>query len=223
MTINENDSVNILTNENSDLLAVDPSAVWAALISDSQCCIVLAEPEGNICYGNFKETAMCGVYDGCPIRDRGHVTDALPAEQADQLLKCMKRACDNNDPVVLIWFLRGQRSRTVVRAVNTDQGKRVLLTTRSVKGGFFNDEADSEGGVIHSLVGDAGPLASLTARETEVLELIGRGYSTAKIAEHLNRSTKTIEWHRASIGNKLNASNRVELARIAIAAGLTSL
>ncbi len=66
-------------------------------------------------------------------------------------------------------------------------------------------------------------LEELTQRELDVLELVAKGLTLLEIAERLNRSIKTIESHRASLGKKLNASNRVELARIAIAAGLAPL
>ncbi|MEM1109083.1 MAG: LuxR C-terminal-related transcriptional regulator [Planctomycetota bacterium] len=66
-------------------------------------------------------------------------------------------------------------------------------------------------------------ISELTQREQEVLALIGRGYSIPKIAEKLYRSQKTIETHRQSLGRKLGASNRVELARIAIQVGLAPL
>lgn len=64
---------------------------------------------------------------------------------------------------------------------------------------------------------------TLTNREQQVLAMIGRGYSVPKIAEKLFRSQKTIETHRQSLGRKLGASNRVELARIAIQVGLAPL
>lgn len=63
-------------------------------------------------------------------------------------------------------------------------------------------------------------LTQLTSREREVLRLIGMGLSTSQIATRLTRSMKTVEWHRVSLGSKLKVKNRVELARIAIAAGL---
>ncbi len=63
----------------------------------------------------------------------------------------------------------------------------------------------------------------LTPREREILALIAEGESLPEIAQRLHRSLKTIESHRLSLGRKLNASNRVELARIAIAAGLVKI
>lgn len=66
-------------------------------------------------------------------------------------------------------------------------------------------------------------LAQLTPREREILDLVGRGHSIAEIARQLSRSEKTIKSHRLALGRKLGVSNRVELARIAIEAGLAPL
>ena len=68
-----------------------------------------------------------------------------------------------------------------------------------------------------------GTLDALTPREREILTLIAEGNSLAEIAQKLSRSLKTIESHRLSIGRKLKAGNRVELAKIAIAHGLVAL
>jgi DNA-binding NarL/FixJ family response regulator len=73
---------------------------------------------------------------------------------------------------------------------------------------------------IQSRFADEGPIASLSVRERTVLSLIGTGMSTAQIAKALGRSVKTIENQRHSLGRKLNVSNRVELARIAMESGL---
>lgn len=66
-------------------------------------------------------------------------------------------------------------------------------------------------------------LDNLTPREREILTLIAEGDSLAEIAQKLSRSLKTIESHRLSIGRKLKASNRVELAKIAISHGLVTI
>ncbi len=203
---------------------IGTASIWAALTTDTQCCVVLAEINGEVRFGNSGSGGCGCAFEACPLKGTDNVAEKLPTEQAAQLLTSMERASRNGTPVVLVWFLGGVRSRTVIRPIETESGSLILLTTRSAKDAYFTtEEADREGEIVHSLVGDAGPLASLTPRETQVLEMIGRGFSTAKIAKTLDRSTKTIEWHRASIGNKLNASNRVELARIAISAGLTTL
>ena len=64
---------------------------------------------------------------------------------------------------------------------------------------------------------------NLTEREREVLALIAQGHTTAQIAKILYRSAKTIEAHRMSLGLKLRARNRVDLARFAMQAGLQNM
>ncbi len=63
-------------------------------------------------------------------------------------------------------------------------------------------------------------LGSLTTRELQVLRMIGRGLSRTQIAEAIFRSPKTVDAHRASIMQKLDIRDRVELARYAIREGL---
>jgi DNA-binding NarL/FixJ family response regulator len=66
-------------------------------------------------------------------------------------------------------------------------------------------------------------LESLTAREQEVLRLIGRGMSRAEIAEALHRSAKTVDGHRERIMRKLDIHSAPELVRFAIREGLVEL
>jgi len=70
---------------------------------------------------------------------------------------------------------------------------------------------------------DPGPLADLTERELHILKLLGEGLSADAIARRLCRSKRTIQWYRVQLGRKLNATNRVELARLAVAAGLPAV
>jgi len=56
----------------------------------------------------------------------------------------------------------------------------------------------------------------LSMRETEVLEFISHGHSTAEIASELFLSEDTIKTHRKRIAIKLGARNVANLIRIAI-------
>ena len=60
------------------------------------------------------------------------------------------------------------------------------------------------------------PLESLTARQREVLRLIGEGQSTKQIASVLQLSAKTVETHRARIMEKLGLRSGVQLTHYAI-------
>lgn len=59
-------------------------------------------------------------------------------------------------------------------------------------------------------------METLTAREQEVFHRIVRGDSNKRIAVNLGISVRTVESHRASIMQKLNAKTPVELVRIAV-------
>ena len=71
------------------------------------------------------------------------------------------------------------------------------------------------------ILAELGALSALTARELEVLALIGQGMATNEIAKALDRSPRTIERHCDQIHKKLGTSNRVQMAKHALQAGLT--
>ena len=55
----------------------------------------------------------------------------------------------------------------------------------------------------------------LTRRETEVLQLIAKGYTNRQVADELSLSVRTVETHRANLMGKLGVTSRVELVRFA--------
>lgn len=68
----------------------------------------------------------------------------------------------------------------------------------------------------------ASPLAQLTAREREVLQLVADGLSSKEIAVRLGTSVKTAETHRARLMTKLGVNKASGLVRLAIREGLVA-
>lgn len=60
----------------------------------------------------------------------------------------------------------------------------------------------------------------LTDREREVMATLVRGHTNKEIAEKLGISVKTVETHRAHIGEKLGCRTRAELVNVAALVGL---
>ncbi|WP_419660374.1 two component system response regulator [Desulfosarcina variabilis str. Montpellier] len=60
------------------------------------------------------------------------------------------------------------------------------------------------------------PLGCLTRRELDVFYLIGRGKTSAEIADRLHLSVKTIGTHKERIKEKLGLKNAAELVRYAV-------
>ena len=67
------------------------------------------------------------------------------------------------------------------------------------------------------------PLARLSTREREVLQLVVEGKSSAEIADALALSAKTIETYRTRLMHKLGFSDLPGLVKFAIRHGLTPL
>lgn len=74
--------------------------------------------------------------------------------------------------------------------------------------------------VSTSAAGEAGPLASLTRRQKEVLRLVASGLTSAEIARQLNISTDTVDTHRRDLMRKLDIRSVAGLTKIAIEEGL---
>ena len=74
--------------------------------------------------------------------------------------------------------------------------------------------------------GPAGPhavqggLQRLTEREVEVLALVTEGLRNRQIAAAMGISENTVKFHLKNVAEKLHASNRAELAALAVRSGL---
>jgi len=67
---------------------------------------------------------------------------------------------------------------------------------------------------------DADPLAALTPRQREILQLLAEGKSAKVIAAALGLSARTVEFHKYTLMDALGMENSAELIRFAIKHGL---
>jgi two-component system NarL family response regulator len=75
-------------------------------------------------------------------------------------------------------------------------------------------------GMASLAAGDAAGEESLTQREIDVLRLIARGATNSAIAESLCISVNTVKVHLRNILEKLQLSNRTQVATYALQSGL---
>lgn len=195
------------------------STLFNSLFLDTGCAVMVYDAAGTIVCANARADAILSTNG--PIAEK-RLHDVLPGAIAEERLIAAARVFESGEPAVIDGMIGGRMLRGTLRALEGESpaDRRVIEVLRPVAA-----DAPKPDGLyyVRARNDDEGVIRTLTAREREVLEHIGRGLSTAEIAESLGRSTKTVEWHRVSLGSKLGIANRVELARIAIRAGLTSL
>ncbi len=103
------------------------------------------------------------------------------------------------------YLLKTASAREVCNAVRTAAGGALVL-----------DEAISRRLTKHWRAGTGATPAALTARETDVLRLIGRGMSNKQIASQLGLGLRTVESHVSSVLGKLGLTSRTEAALYAV-------
>ncbi len=196
--------------------------LWTALAEDSGADAAIMNGEGRVLWVKLPISWWVARLQGEEIVGRT-MHDLFGKEIADERLDLVRRVLSTGKPLVLYGAWRGVRTRTVIRPLPTLPGQepRVLTVCRGPVPADRNP-TKSDTDVVHAKFVDPGQLGKLTPRELEILAMIAQGMTTAAIAKKLFRSRKTIEAHRLSMGAKLGVRNRVELARIALEAGLLS-
>lgn len=194
-------------------------AVWEAMSGDCGVWAYVVREDGVVVWINDAALRAFGVSreQALGARLRTLLPEPIAAERAQLISRCL----EENAVLRVHGFIGGEQRICVLRPVaRTAPGQpaHVLSVSRADVDGMD----DGEGIRVQARCHDKGPLEALTQREIEILTLVGRGYTTAQIAKALHRSVKTIEWHRVSLGSKLNVTNRVELARLAIRYGLAN-
>jgi len=212
----------------------DYEGILGALAHEPGIAVGIVNLEGRVLYATEGCMRVCtgidrgaGAIIGKTLEEIGY-----PRESIEERLSFMRTIKETGKEFLVRSIWNGRQIFSWYRALGPtdpesgsgavpDGEFRVLIVTRPVQAGeerhyLLDDELE----VVESRVIDLGPLGVLSARELEVLALIGQGLRTREIAEVLHRSTKTIENHRIALGRKLCKSNRVQLALVARQAGL---
>jgi DNA-binding CsgD family transcriptional regulator len=199
----------------------DLTEVWSMLVSDSGADAAVVSPDGKVLYMSpvlswWAPTRPAEGFAG------KHLAELFNKSIADERQQMIRKVVESGKPLVVHAAWKGIRTRTVMRPLRNGSNAidRVLIICRGMVPADESRAAQADMEVVQAQHVDKGQLANLTPRELEILALIGQGLTTAAIAEKLYRSRKTIEAHRLSLGIKLNARNRVDLARIAVQSGL---
>lgn len=153
-------------------------------------------------------------------------------------IEATKQICDSCPSAKVIMLSMYSTTQHIFRALKAgargyilkeSAGDDLIKAVRAVHNGkifLCNEISESVVGDYirsHDLRETDDPLARLSTREREVLQLLVEGKSNTKIAELLFLSPKTIETYRSHLMQKLGISDLAGLVKFAIRHGLTSL
>lgn len=99
----------------------------------------------------------------------------------------------------------------------------VVEALRSVVGGDTAVSAEIASAMLDELTPPSAPDSPLSGRETEILQLVADGRSTAEVAAELFISAKTVKNHLASIYSKLEVRDRTQAVLTGVRIGIVRL
>ncbi len=198
---------------------------WEALTQHVGSSVVVTNSVGRFLFANRAAQQFINPKQGDLVGRTWH--DVLPTDVADERLAYARSVLATKRPVALIGMVKGTCRCAIFHRIDSDDpaAETLIVICHPLTALDRRPDLDRSNGpqVVIAQSSDLGPLSVLTEREFEVLAHLGEGLSTAEIAKRLHRSAKTVEWHRGSLGAKLGAANRVQLARIAIRSVLTHI
>ena len=147
----------------------------------------------------------------------------MPGMDGVQTTAAIKAACPNVQLLILTSFhdpdlvRRSMRAGAVGYLLKDASKEDLALAIRAAKAGrttICREAAED------LLVDPTDPNNELTDRERDVLTLLIQGMSNKEIGKQLHRSPFTVRHHVSQLIKKLDASNRAEVAAIAVERGL---
>jgi DNA-binding NarL/FixJ family response regulator len=109
------------------------------------------------------------------------------------------------------YLMKQEEPETLKNAIRTVLKGKIYLSPQIADRMLGKLVGAGNGGVV-----SGSPVETLSDRELEVLHLLGQGMTTAKIADKLCLSVKTVETYREHLKQKLHLQSGPELLRYAI-------
>lgn len=197
-----------------------------ALIRRGLTTLIQAEADMEVC--GEAEDAATGLREIIKLQPDLVIADiSLRGNSGLELIKNVKAFNPKIEVMVLsmhhesIYALRVLKAGARAYVMKQDVVQKVIEAIRRIRSGqlYVSDDVASQ--MLNRLVsGDtsdnASPVAMLSDRELEIVNLIGTGLLTREIAGRLHVSVKTIETHRAHIKEKLHLRNGTQLVQFCV-------
>jgi DNA-binding NarL/FixJ family response regulator len=128
------------------------------------------------------------------------------------------------EPISISEAFRAGVSGYVLKQSASDELRAAIHSVLANKR-FLSKEIDPEVREVmeHEWFRPEGYSSDLTGRQREILVLLTAGLTARHIAQQLNISKKTVEFHKTNLARKLGAHTTSDLIKFALAQGLTTL
>ncbi|RYD24100.1 MAG: response regulator transcription factor [Verrucomicrobiaceae bacterium] len=190
------------------------------MVREHLALLINQQPDLEVC-GEASDAAQAieGIEKNQP--DIAIIDLSLKSSNGLELIKDIKARGWGTPVLVLSMHDEGLYAERVLRAggfgyisKQASSGE-VLLAIRKVIDRQIHVSGELAAMMLKRMMGggkvDASPVESLTDRELEVFQMIGRGHGTRSISEALGLSVKTVESYRARIKEKLQLEDGVQL------------
>jgi DNA-binding NarL/FixJ family response regulator len=196
------------------------------MMREGLAALIIAQPDLAICaQAASAPEALAAVEAHWP--DLVLMDISLPGKSGLEAIKDIQAVAPGLAVLVLSMHDESLYAERVLRAgargyvMKQEGGKRIMEAIRAVLDGrvFVSEKMSARimDAFTGRRAGDAGSsVESLSDREFEVFQLIGRGRSTKEIAAQLHLSVKTVEVHRVNIKAKLKLATSPELVHYAV-------
>ncbi|MBX9902735.1 MAG: response regulator transcription factor [Burkholderiales bacterium] len=154
---------------------------------------------------------------------------SMPDMNGIEATRLIRQRCPATQVVILSMHTSPERIHQAFAAGATAYvlkeaaGTEVLAAVRAAAGGRRYVSSAIDKNNPGNTAATAGPLASLSSRERQVLQLVVEGKSSAEIAVVVDLSPKTVETYRSRLMKKLGVADMPALVKFAIQHGITSL
>jgi DNA-binding NarL/FixJ family response regulator len=197
-----------------------------ALIRRGLTTLINGEPDMEVCgQAEDASTALQEIIKLQP--DLLTVDISLRGNSGLELIKNIKAFNPKIQILVLsmhhesVYALRVLKAGARAYVMKQDVISKVVEAIRRIRNGQLYVSDDIATQMLNRLVGgetgeESSPVAMLSDRELEIVNLIGNGLLTREIAAKLHVSVKTVETHRAHIKEKLNLRNATQLVQFCV-------
>lgn len=202
--------------------ALEARSFWRdAVLHDPELGFLMLDGEGLILSANDNAAEiLTGTRADLLMGQR--LVAVLAREIAQERLRFVTHALTTGRTLLVTSICRGVRCRCIFRRLPGDAGDcgHILWTTRRAPIPWQPADLHARIDVVEAQAKDWGPLSPLSDEERAMVATLARGAPLQEVAARLELPLETLTRLYRSICAKLNTTDPVRLAQLAIAAGL---